>query len=145
MGKTLSKIQSSVDEVAHDIGATLTTVANTIIDLRHDASGTMTYVVNECVESLHVIVHRANQTSFLLTNAVLGLSAAIALGILLYLTHFSLFLGAVVWIIYFGLCLHMVLTYVRHSRFPPSEGKVAYFSCLIHFKSKIRDYLTRMK
>jgi hypothetical protein len=128
MGGTVSKIQNRVDGVVHDIGATLATVTNTIINLRQDASGTMAYIVRECVESLHVIVHRANQTSFLLTNAVLGLAAAIALGILLHLTNSSSFLGVVVWIIYFGLCLHMVLTYVRHSRFPPPERKVAYFS-----------------
>jgi hypothetical protein len=115
MGQTVGKIQNTVDGVVHDIGATLATVTNTINDLRHDASGTMINVTNECLESLRIITRRVDHTNFLLTNAALAIAAAIALGILLHLTHFSVVLRTIVWFMYASLCLHMMLTYVRHS------------------------------
>ena len=143
MGGTASRLQNCIDGMAQDIGATLVTVTNMIGELRYDVSGTMINIANQCLASLRMITHRANQTSFLLTNAVLALSAAIALGILLYLTYFSPFLRAIVWIMYACLCLHMVLTYVRHSSYPPlpnfqlQEGKGTYFFVYpIRFKIK---------
>lgn len=116
MGGTVNRIHNTVDGVAQDLGATITTIANTVDGLRHDTSETINNVASECVESLHIITQRADQTTFLLTNSVLALAAAIALGILLHLTHFSPFLRAIIWTMYAGLCLHMVLTYFRYSR-----------------------------
>jgi hypothetical protein len=62
---------------------------------------------------------RVDHAAFLLTNAVLGLTAVSALGILYHLTDFSSFLRAVIWAILVSLCLHMVFTYVRNALFPP--------------------------
>ncbi|UJR08058.1 hypothetical protein I4U23_012335 [Adineta vaga] len=120
MGGTVTTIQERVDGVAENISSTLVTVTNTINNLRDDASGTLTNIGNQCVDSLRIITHQVNHTSSMLTNAVLGLAAAIALGILLYLTNFSAILRAVVWTMFASLCLHMLLAYIRHSRHQPA-------------------------
>lgn len=92
------KLRNTTREVVQDIGAT-------------------NNISSEFLESLRVITHRPDQTTFLLTNAVFAMITAIILSIRLYLTHFSVFLRGVVWIIYAGLCSHMVMTYVRYSHF----------------------------
>jgi hypothetical protein len=138
MGGTVSKIQNTVGGVREDIAVSLATITNTVNDFRHDASSTIANVANECFECLHIVTRRVDRTASLLTNAVLAIAAAIALSLLLGLTHFSPFLRGVVWIMFISLCLHMVLTYVRHSLFPPSptsqqqEGKNSYFSYVSH-------------
>ncbi len=141
MGGRVDRMQNTVDGVAQDIGATMVAVTNTISDFRRDASGTMVNVANECVESLRIISQRADHTSFLLTNAVLGIAAAIAVSILLYLSHFSTLLRAVVWAMYASLCVHMILTYIRHSHSRSSlisqqqqQGKRTCFSYLTNFQ-----------
>jgi hypothetical protein len=149
MGGTVNRIQNSVDGVAKDIGATMATITNIISDLRHDASGTIINVANECIESLRIITQRADHTSFLLTNAALAIAATIPLSILLYLSHFSAFFRAVVWTMYASLCLHMIMTYIRHSRSRLSltyqqqqqQGKRIYFSYIsqIFNYSEVKD------
>lgn len=56
----------------------------------------------------------SQRTATLLTNAIFVLIISIALGILLYLSHFSGFLRLIIWLMYAVLCLHITLTYFRH-------------------------------
>ncbi len=116
MGQTLETLQNSMNGMSEDVSATLAAVTNTINGLRDDASGTMINVANECLESLRILTQETERTTFLLTNGLLALMTAIALSIFLYLTQFSPFLRAIVWTMYASLCLHMLMTYIRHSR-----------------------------
>ena len=133
MGGMLATVQNTADGMRENVATTLTTVTNMIGDFRRDTSGTMVNVTNESLESLRRITHRADQTAFLLTNAILAITAAIALSLLLFLTNFSPFLRNVVWIMFAILCAYMILTYIGHSQSPPlsttetqEEGKVVF-------------------
>jgi hypothetical protein len=112
-----SGLQNTIDRVAQDIGATMTTLANTATNLQYDVSGTVVNVAQECVESLRIITQQTERTTYLLTNGLLAMMTAFVLSIFLYLTHFSPFLRAIIWTMYASLCLHMLMTYIRHSRF----------------------------
>ena len=120
MFQIFDTVNNTIDRVSQDIRANLTSVTNTIIGLQQDTSGTINNVANECIENLHVIREQVERSGFLLTNAVLAMLTAITLGLLLHLTHFSGFLRFIVWTMYVILCLHMILTYFRHSHSRPS-------------------------
>jgi hypothetical protein len=82
-------------------------------------SDTIDEVRTEAAATVAIVALRADHTTFLLTNAVLGLTAVSTLGLLHHLTHFSPLLRAVIWIMIANICPHMVFIYVRHSRSPP--------------------------
>ncbi len=116
MWESVSRLQNTFDGVAQDINDTMATLKNTISNLQRDTSGTVANVGKECVESLRIITQQTERTSCLLTNGLLAMMTAMALSIFLYLTNFSPLLRAIVWTMYASLCLHMLMTYVRHSR-----------------------------
>ena len=88
-------------------------------DISSKALDTINGIRTDVAVTLVTVTHLTDRTSFLLSNAVLGLTTALALCLLFHLTQFSLFLRAVIWIILASVCVNMVLTYVRHSCCPP--------------------------
>ena len=79
-------------------------------------------LTNGCLLSLAILTRRLDLSMFLLTNAVLGLTAGITLTPLLYLSQFSPVLRFIVWTMYASLCFSMVVTYIQQQHFP--EGTV---------------------
>jgi len=108
-------------KVTTDVRETLQFVRDLIRNLHDDTSGTIQQISQEIIETLQVIRQQGQRTTSLLTNAGLGLAAAFALGLLLYLTNFCPILRFIPWVLYALLCFHMLLTYFRHSR---SETKL---------------------
>ena len=115
MGQILNSVPNAVNTFSTDIHHTTAELIDTIHALRGDASGTIHRVTHQLIETLRVITGETQQTTALLRNGFLALMAIVGLSLLLFLTNFSPFLRFLVWLMYATLCLHMLMTYIRHS------------------------------
>ncbi|CAF1437321.1 unnamed protein product [Adineta ricciae] len=138
MGGAIRPIKNTIG-IPERVSTMLTTVDQTVISLRHDASAVMMNVSNESVESLRRVTHQIEHSTFLLTNGLYAVLAAIAFSLLL-LTNSSSLLRYIVGIMFVILCAYMLLTYIEHS---PSgsqlfseqqqqEGKKSCFTHVFH-------------
>lgn len=94
---------------------------------------------NGLLSSLATLTRTLNISLILLTNAVLGLAAMVALAPLLYLSEFSSILRFIVWMMYASLCLSMVVTYIQQQHFP--TGKTTSLS---HFLIREKVWFERL-
>ena len=112
MGQILGNFQN---EISNDMNATWTELSTLMQGLQTDPFGTIQRLSNQLTKTIRLITTEAEQTTLSIRYGFVAMMGAILLSLVLYLTNFSPLLRVIVWTIYAGLCLHMLMTYLRHS------------------------------
>ena len=113
MDQLFDSIPKTINDITQDSHATLNELTSTIHALQIHVSGTINQLSEPITESIQIITRAAEQTMVLLRNGFLAMMTAVSLNVLLYLSNFSCFLRAIVWILNVNLCFHIIMTYLR--------------------------------
>lgn len=112
MGQTFGNLQNKISD---DINATLTELGILMHGLQIDPIGSIQRLSNQLTETIRSITTEAEQTNRLMRYGFVAMTSTILLSLLLYLTNSSPLFRIIIWTIYAGLCLHILMTYLRHS------------------------------
>lgn len=111
------------DKISTDINATLTELGTMMHGFQTDPFGSIHRLSNQLTNTLRSILTDVEQTNRLMKYGFVAMTSAILLSLFLYYMNSSPLIRVIIWTIYAGLCLHILMTFLRyaHRRISPNS------------------------